>query len=307
MKIPDGQRYTKIPDGQRYTKIPDGQRYTKITDGQRYTKIPDGQRYTKIPGAQRYTKIPDGQRYTKIRDFGLSGYRMGVLYTQNELMLKYLRKLIVMYMIPMISQITIANLLSDYAQNRYFRKSETEGIQNQDKTETKANKQKPPPHEKKRTPDMGVRPGAQEEQRLKERYNRISKRLQNMGIDVYPSHAGLYIWGNFSKYLHEKSFEAERELDRQLVESGILLVSGECFFNPEPGWFRIVFSLEEDLTNEVQQRRGYPPSFCCSTHSNTLKHQMQKHRADTHQKETQKERDKKGGDLQQDPVAAPTA
>ncbi|KAK3096674.1 hypothetical protein FSP39_002279, partial [Pinctada imbricata] len=42
-------------------------------------------------------------------------------------------------------------------------KSETEGIQNQDKTGTKANKQKPPPHEKKRTPDMGVRPGAQEE------------------------------------------------------------------------------------------------------------------------------------------------
>ncbi|KAK3086090.1 hypothetical protein FSP39_013397 [Pinctada imbricata] len=44
-----------------------------------------------------------------------------------------------------------------------LRKSETEGIQNQDKTETKANKQKPPPHEKKRTPDMRVRPGTQEE------------------------------------------------------------------------------------------------------------------------------------------------
>ncbi|KAK3088178.1 hypothetical protein FSP39_015729 [Pinctada imbricata] len=38
--------------------------------------------------------------------------------------------------------------------------SETEGIQYQDKTGTKANKQKPPPYEKKRTPDMGVRPGA---------------------------------------------------------------------------------------------------------------------------------------------------
>ncbi|KAK3092646.1 hypothetical protein FSP39_005351 [Pinctada imbricata] len=34
-------------------------------------------------------------------------------------------------------------------------------MQNQDKTGTKANKQKPPPYEKKRTPDMGVRPGAQ--------------------------------------------------------------------------------------------------------------------------------------------------
>ena len=34
---------------------------------------------------------------------------------------------------------------------------------NQDKTGTKANKQKPPPHEKKRTPNMGVRSGAQEE------------------------------------------------------------------------------------------------------------------------------------------------
>ncbi|KAK3109020.1 hypothetical protein FSP39_021316 [Pinctada imbricata] len=48
-------------------------------------------------------------------------------------------------------------------QNREFRKSETEGIQNQDKTGTKANKQKPPPYEKKRTPDMRVIPGAQEE------------------------------------------------------------------------------------------------------------------------------------------------
>ncbi|KAK3091526.1 hypothetical protein FSP39_020508 [Pinctada imbricata] len=49
------------------------------------------------------------------------------------------------------------------AQSQQPRKSETEGIQNQDKTGTKANKQNPPPHEKKRTPDMGVRPGAQEE------------------------------------------------------------------------------------------------------------------------------------------------
>ncbi|KAK3101076.1 hypothetical protein FSP39_000772, partial [Pinctada imbricata] len=40
---------------------------------------------------------------------------------------------------------------------------ETEGIQNQDKTGTKANKQKPPPYEKKRTPDVGMRRGAQEE------------------------------------------------------------------------------------------------------------------------------------------------
>ncbi|KAK3087099.1 hypothetical protein FSP39_001679 [Pinctada imbricata] len=47
--------------------------------------------------------------------------------------------------------------------NREMRKSKTEGIQNQDKTGTKANKQKPPPHEKKRTPDMGMRPGAQKE------------------------------------------------------------------------------------------------------------------------------------------------
>ncbi|KAK3104924.1 hypothetical protein FSP39_013272 [Pinctada imbricata] len=38
-----------------------------------------------------------------------------------------------------------------------------EGIQNQDKTGTEANKQKPPPYEKKRTPDMRVSPGAQEE------------------------------------------------------------------------------------------------------------------------------------------------
>ncbi|KAK3090003.1 hypothetical protein FSP39_008408 [Pinctada imbricata] len=41
--------------------------------------------------------------------------------------------------------------------------TETVGIQNQDKTGTKANKQKAPPYEKKRTPDMGMRPGAQEE------------------------------------------------------------------------------------------------------------------------------------------------
>ncbi|KAK3102075.1 hypothetical protein FSP39_008553 [Pinctada imbricata] len=47
--------------------------------------------------------------------------------------------------------------------NMHSRKSETKGIQNQDKTGAKANKQKPPPYEKKRTPGIGVRPGAQEE------------------------------------------------------------------------------------------------------------------------------------------------
>ncbi|KAK3091078.1 hypothetical protein FSP39_016969 [Pinctada imbricata] len=53
--------------------------------------------------------------------------------------------------------------LLDPSTKSIIQKSETEGIQNQDKTGTKANKQKPPPYEKKRTPDMGVRSGAQEE------------------------------------------------------------------------------------------------------------------------------------------------
>ncbi|KAK3095342.1 hypothetical protein FSP39_013448 [Pinctada imbricata] len=44
-----------------------------------------------------------------------------------------------------------------------IQKIRNRGIRNQDKTGTKANKQKPPPYEKKRTPDMKVRPGAQEE------------------------------------------------------------------------------------------------------------------------------------------------
>ncbi|KAK3104755.1 hypothetical protein FSP39_009446 [Pinctada imbricata] len=55
-----------------------------------------------------------------------------------------------------------------YSTKSIIQKSETEGIQNQDKTGTKANKQKPPPYEKKRTPDMGVRPGAQEDTTNKE-------------------------------------------------------------------------------------------------------------------------------------------
>ncbi|KAK3086744.1 hypothetical protein FSP39_022728, partial [Pinctada imbricata] len=55
------------------------------------------------------------------------------------------------------------DLLVENTTKSIIQKSETEGIQNQDKTGTKANKQKPPPYEKKRTPDMGVRPGAQEE------------------------------------------------------------------------------------------------------------------------------------------------
>ncbi|KAK3106586.1 hypothetical protein FSP39_023108 [Pinctada imbricata] len=49
----------------------------------------------------------------------------------------------------------------------YSTKSIIQKIRNRrhtkDKTGIKANKQKPRPHEKKRTPDMGVKPGAQEE------------------------------------------------------------------------------------------------------------------------------------------------
>ncbi|KAK3085070.1 hypothetical protein FSP39_023793 [Pinctada imbricata] len=56
---------------------------------------------------------------------------------------------------------TIAILLENNMTSS--RKLETESIQNQEKLGTKANKQKPPPHEKKRTPDVGVRPGTQEE------------------------------------------------------------------------------------------------------------------------------------------------
>ncbi|KAK3100772.1 hypothetical protein FSP39_025107 [Pinctada imbricata] len=49
-----------------------------------------------------------------------------------------------------------------YSTKSIIQKIRNRGIRNQDKTGTKANKQKPPPYEKKRTPDMRVRPGAQE-------------------------------------------------------------------------------------------------------------------------------------------------
>ncbi|KAK3100996.1 hypothetical protein FSP39_000087 [Pinctada imbricata] len=80
--------------------------------------------------------------------------------------------------------------------------SSGEGLQNRDKTGTKAIKKKPPPH-KKATPDIGVRPGAQEESASPACMQHTSLQFGRCVTSGY-FHFGRYMYGRMVQMVYDR-------------------------------------------------------------------------------------------------------
>ncbi|CAL1533757.1 unnamed protein product [Lymnaea stagnalis] len=151
------------------------------------------------------------------KDFGLSGYRCGVFYTKNEALTKYFGLTSIYFRAAGLIQHRLKSILDD-----------TEWL---DKTFF---------------PTM--------KKRKSERFQQYKSVLEAHAVQVYPSPATIFIWANFSEYLPEKSFEAEKLLFDKFLESRVFLLPGQSFYAKEPGWFRVVSSLDEEVHNEGLQR-----------------------------------------------------
>ncbi|NXG27057.1 1A1L1 protein, partial [Dromaius novaehollandiae] len=157
--------------------------------------------------------VPDPERthfmWGFSKDFGMSGIRVGVLYTRNHEIQKAVNQLAVFHGCPGPVQHVLSQFISDrdWLNNVFF------------------------PTNKKR---------------LKEAQNILVDGLAGVGIPVLKSSGGLYVWADFRKFLKSQTFEAELELWQKLLDEKLLISPGKAFYCYEPGWFRLVFSDSVD-------------------------------------------------------------
>ncbi|KAJ8252642.1 hypothetical protein COCON_G00219540 [Conger conger] len=90
--------------------------------------------------------------------------------------------------------------------------------------------------------------------RMEAAHRYISGELRSLGIPFLNRPACFFIWADLRKVLSEQSFPAERKLWRCFLHHKILVSPGEAFSCSTPGWFRIIFTDQEDRLRLGMQR-----------------------------------------------------
>ncbi|CAE1283617.1 unnamed protein product [Acanthosepion pharaonis] len=135
------------------------------------------------------------------KDIGLAGFRCGVLHTTNKELLNFVQKVAFCSSLPLFVQKILESLLNqtEWLETKYF-------------------------------PIL--------QQRLEESYQIATERLKKLGVTIYPSDGGFFIWANFSKFMQDKSFKSEDDLISILLK-GTWLVSNHFYakFGNPTSWF----------------------------------------------------------------------
>lgn len=139
------------------------------------------------------------------KDFGMSGFRAGVLSSGDPNVLAVAAQLA---MVASVSSDTQALLREMLADGTFLAGFERERVR-----------------------------------RLADAYATTTKALDDHGIGYVEAAAGLYVWIDLRAHLDEPSFDAEHRLWQRLFETGRVNVTpGGAFHTPEPGWFRLCFA-----------------------------------------------------------------
>jgi aspartate/methionine/tyrosine aminotransferase len=142
------------------------------------------------------------------KDFGLSGFKVGVLHTRNREVREIAERLGRLATPSSDTQAVLRDLLADTAWTDAFL------------TESRA--------------------------RLATAYRRTAEALDAAGIAYLPATAGLFVYLDLRRFLAEPSFEAERRLaDRIFAEARVHLTPGAAFHTPIPGYFRLCFATDQ--------------------------------------------------------------
>lgn len=156
--------------------------------------------------------LPDPQRthvmWGLSKDFAMAGMRVGTLYTQNQDLVEALDQLGGFHGIPGPIQQQVAQLLQDRA-----------WVSGEFLPETR--------------------------RRLQAAHRDLTGELQRLDIPYLHRPAGFYVWADLRKYLCEPSFAEELSLWRCFLRHKVVLSCGQAFSCSSPGWFRIVFTLQQ--------------------------------------------------------------
>ena len=141
------------------------------------------------------------------KDFGGSGLRVGVLYSQNRELLAAVGATNDSMMASNLTQFCMESLIKDEAFLRSFLQTNST--------------------------------------RLFSSYSFLSTFLtEELGVRlVRPVRGGIFIFADFRRFLREESFAAESELFERLAEGGVVFTPGHSCHCPLPGFFRICYAF----------------------------------------------------------------
>jgi len=101
---------------------------------------------------------------------------------------------------------------------------------------------------------------------LSEHYKLATQILDDAGISYYKGgNAGFFLWIDLSPFLVPKkaneagenadaAWDAEKDLSSRLLQAGVEMSTGFAYHNEEPGWFRVIFSVEREALEEGLRR-----------------------------------------------------
>ncbi len=142
--------------------------------------------------------------YSFSKDFGISGFRVGILHSHNEQLLTAYENYNLSHSVSNHTQWLLIKLMEDetFIQN-YI---------------------------------------AENTRQLTKSYVHIIELLRKHNIKYAPSMGGLFVWADFSRFLVEQSYDAEIDFWQNMYkETGVLLTPGHGFGHKGFGFFRIVY------------------------------------------------------------------
>ena len=143
--------------------------------------------------------------YSFSKDFGISGFRVGLLYSRNADFRSAYTNYNAPHQISNLTQWLLAEVLRDDAWVADFQE--------------------------------------RNRQLLTEAYTTVTATLDALRIPYTPARGSLFVWADFSGYLPERTPEAAEALwHRIFEEAGVLLTAPGGLGQPEAGWYRIVYS-----------------------------------------------------------------
>jgi aspartate/methionine/tyrosine aminotransferase len=152
------------------------------------------------------------------KDFGASGLRCGIVYSQNEIFMEGLATLSIFTGVSGPIQYLVSELLTD----DHF----VDGFLDESR------------------------------ERICRNYDICISKLKEMVIPFVPVDAGLFVYVDFSSLLPEKTFEWEERLSALMLEHArIVLTPGESQRDTTPGMFRICYTWISPEVLEIAMER----------------------------------------------------
>lgn len=156
--------------------------------------------------------------YALSKDMGISGFRVGAVYSQNEAFIKAYDNLNAPHLVSNHTQWLLSEILSDH--------------------------------------DFMEKYITHNQRLLTESYILVVQYLKALNIPYVPSRGSLFVWADFSKFLKKQTLKAETKFWETLYKkTGVLLTPGEGFGHSKKGVYRIVFPCFKKEELEVAMKR----------------------------------------------------